>query len=200
MRQIVKKVNGGEDIILECSRCGNFIYNIFVPSGKKRELDCDKIPEKCSCGERLTNRQPIIDEDLQEINDTHIRVYKNKGDNAKRDVHKNKDIYRGYIRDLESAISIDYFGMRLDGLKKRDLKIPDNIDNMMMECIKRNISHTESNIKQLSHKDATNGNRELQEQLNILTQKRSELTKKLDDKREDKKDVSRKNNKVSSND
>lgn len=196
MRQIVKRVKGGEDVTFECSRCGNFIYKMFVPSGKKCEPDCDKIPEKCSCGERLTSRQPIIDEDSQRTNGMRGSVHRSIRDDKRRNVHENQDIYREYIRDLESSISIEYFNMRLNGLKKNGLKIPDNIDNMMMECVKRNIFYVESNVKQLSNKDGVNSERGLQERLNILRQKHSELSKKLEDIKEDNRDINKENNKM----
>ena len=214
MRQIVKRVKNGEDITFTCSRCGNFVHNMFVPTGKKCESDWDKIPEKCSCGERLTNRQPIIDEeykDVQAIDDVHKNVHKgidnihkniDRGTNddvrmgrdgyernVRRSIYEKKDISEKYIIDLENAISIGYFDMRLNSIKNNGLKIPDNIDSLRIECIKRNISHIESNVKQLQYKDSESGKRELQEQLNVLRQEYSDYSKKLDDR----KDINKKN-------
>ena len=187
MRQIVKNVKGGKDITFVCSKCGNSIHNMFVRTGDEYKSDWDKIPEKCTCEEKLTGRHPIIDIGNQDIDGEHENVCINIHNDVNRDKHDNvreKDnINRECKEDLENAISIDYFDMRLDGLKRRNFKIPDNLDYLRMECIKRNISHIESSTKQLFYTDDVHSKREAQERLNMLRQQYSILSEKLEDKK-----------------
>ena len=218
MKQIVRKVKNGQEITFVCSKCGDFVHNVFIPTGKKYEDDWDKIPEKCSCGARLTNRQPIIDESDKDTDDESRDIYENAHENIRKNIenahenirrnienaHKsareNPDTYGTRIGDLEKAISIDYFDMRLNSFKRSNFKLPDNVDFLRMECIKRNISHIESNMEKLSiredandedgtnGKDSTDEKREMQKRLNLLRQKYDDLLEKL----EGRKDVGRK--------
>ena len=187
MRQMVKNVKGGKDITFTCSKCGNFVHSMFVCDGDENKSDWDKIPEKCVCGTKLTGRHPIIDIGIKDTcgerenvcRDIHVDVSKGPCDN----VHEKYNINSGQMEDLENAISIDYFDMRLNGLKKRNFKIPDNLDYLRMECIKRNISHIESSTKQLFSTDDVHSKREVQERLNILRQQYSDLSEKLEDRK-----------------
>lgn len=190
MRQIVKRVKDGQEITFTCSQCGDLIHDMFVPIGKKCEPNWDKIPDKCSCGARLTIRQPIIDS--SDIDDSYADGY-NANDriirrNKPENISEKYDIYKGRIKDLETAISIDFLDMRLNGFKRDSIKIPDNIDHLRIECIKRNILHTESNVKHLSCIDDTCEKEDAQKRLNELRQRHDELSKKLDDKKDSKKD------------
>lgn len=201
MRQIVRKVKNGKEITFLCSKCGNFVHEVFIPIGKKYEDDWDKIPEKCSCGARLTNRQPIIDEnetekgngqDIDEVYDISGETYKNirkNIDNTHKSVRENQDIYGLRIRDLEKAISIDYFDMRLNSFKRSNLKIPDNVEFLRMECIKRNISYMESNMEKSLGDYENDGyggeynsddRKEAQKRLNLLRQKYDNLLEKFE--------------------
>jgi len=199
MRQLVKKVKNGQDVSFVCSQCGKLIYDTFVPVGKKCEPNWDKIPEKCSCGARLTNRQPIIDINESDVDDNYIdgkvksvgvnyetsyEQNNNENANVGMNIHEDIEIVdRGYIKDLESAISIDFFDMRLNIIKKENIKIPDNIDYLRMECIKRNISHVESNAKHFSCTDDICEYENIQERLIDLRERYDQLYKKLEDKK-----------------
>ena len=205
MKQIVKRVKDGQEITFICSKCGDFVHDMFVPNGKKYEYDWSKVPEKCSCGAMLTNRQPIIDIDGEDENivdtDTahgNLRIndggiHTNGGNSYKGDenVHKNtgnahKNMYRSqgtleeYMKDLEDAISIDYFEIRLNSFKRSNFKIPDDVDDLRLECIKRNISYIESSLRQSPHKYDADGKNDMQERLSVLRQKHDDLLKKLE--------------------
>lgn len=215
MRQTVRKVKNGQEITFVCSKCGNFIHDVFLPTGKKYEgNDWDDIPEKCSCGARIINRQPIIDENGSYTEDTCEDVcedlYENVNnsvyvniENVHKNVKENLDISIIRTRDLENAISLNFFDMRLNSFKRNNFKLPANIDFLRLECIKRNISHIESNIEQLSYKDDRydrygkygkdgsddiDDKREMHEQLNVLRKKYDDLLEKF----EDRKDVDKK--------
>lgn len=195
MRQIVKRVKNGQEVKFICSVCGAVIYSLFMLAGDSCEIDWDKLPEKCSCGTRLTNRQPIIDVNNPDVNNTsggtceNIRVdvcdnvYMCKQRAVHRDISGNPDVYRRYIVDLESAVSIEYFDMRLEGLRRGNYKVPDNIDHLMVECIKRNISHIWSCMERSSYDDEYDKD-ELKERLDILRQRYSDMTKKSGDKKD----------------
>lgn len=230
MRQIVKRVKNGQEVKFICSICGEVIYCVFILAGEECEINWDKLPEKCSCGTKLANRQPIIDTDGIDTDgidmdgidkdgtDTDCidtdgidmggidtdgvdmnnmsenmrgNVHRNIYDNVRKDVQRtvsrdmsgNPDIYRRCMIDLENAISVDYFDMRLGGLKRGNCKIPDNIDHLRIECIKRNISYIESCMERSSYAEDTCDANELKEMLNILRQKYSDMSKKSEDKK-----------------
>ncbi len=186
MRQIIKMAKNGQEIIFLCSVCGNLIYNIIVPVGKVYEPDWNNIQEICVCGTRVLYRSPIIDDKGIDIIDDN-----RKSGNHRKNVHKKikdraedrADLYNERVKDLESAISIDYFEMRLECLKKDNFNVPNNIDHLKMECIKRNISHIELSFEHMSHLNDSSEKEVIQERLNILKQEYSGLTKKLEDKK-----------------
>lgn len=174
MRQTVKKLKNGTEITFTCSQCGTLIHDMFLPIGKQVEPNWDKIPEKCSCGARLTNRMPIIDN--SEIGNSNLdigRINEIDGNNG------NSDINGGRLRDLESAISIDYFDMRLGSFKRDNIKVPDNIDQLRIECIKRNIFRVESHAKHLSCTEDKCEKVETENRLNVLKQRYNDLYKKI---------------------
>jgi hypothetical protein len=182
MRQIIKRIKNGQEIVFTCSQCGALIYDIFVPIGKKYEINWNKIQEKCSCGERVSNRQPIID-----ISDIDANLNDKNISDVRRDknISEKSDMCIERIIDLENAISISYFDMRLNNFKRDNVKIPDNIDHLMIECIKRNISHMESNIKHLSYIDDIYEKEDAQKRLNNLKKRYNDLFYKLEDKQDE---------------
>lgn len=205
--EIVKKVKNGQEIKFICSTCGDVIYCVFILTGDKCEIDWDKLPEKCSCGAKLTKRQPIIDVDNLDIDNISKDIYEGLHEN----IHENNlekdgtvprsgrgkaDVYKRYIMDFERAISVDYFDMRLNGLKSNNFKVPDNIDRLMVECLNRNISYIELCIGQLSYLDDDCDKDELKEKLNKLRQRYNDMSRKSEDKKDfdnfDKKDFDRK--------
>lgn len=211
MRQITKRVKGGQETTFVCSKCGDFIHSMFISEGKRCEYDWSKVPEKCSCGAILTNRQPIIDiggedtyttdvdgiHESEYTNDENVHindenVHRNAGD-IRKNTYGSHGTREEYIRDIEDAISIDYFEIRLNSFKRSNFKIPDNVDDLRLECIKRNISYIESSLKQLSHKYDTDSKNDMQERLSMLIQKHDDLLEKLEDKKDvDKKDIDKK--------
>jgi hypothetical protein len=206
MRQIVKRVKGGQEIKFTCSICGETIYDMFVLDGDTCEINWEKIPEKCSCGEKLTNRQPIIDNSDTGVDNVSSTIRENVHGNTCNNVHRymqrviskdisgNPDVYRRCMIDLGNAVSIDYFDMRLGGLKIGNCKIPDNIDHLRTECIKRNISYVESCMERSSYDEDCCDKDELKEKLKILRQIYSDISKNSDisKKSEDKKDFEKK--------
>ncbi len=188
MRRMVKRVKNGQEVTFTCSQCGDLIHDMFVPIGKSCEPNWDKIPEKCSCGARLTSRIPIIDTSgantgyVDTMNDENVR------NNTHGDISEKSDVYTRYIRDLETAMSVDYFDMRLNSLKRYSIKIPDDIDYLRIECIKRNISHAELNVKHLSSTNNINEKEDAQDHLDDLRQKYNDLLSKLENKKGAKKD------------
>ncbi len=222
MRQRVKNVKNGQEVTFICSNCENIIDIVFIPTGGKYEPNWNKIPEKCSCGERLIYRQPIIDKyeenngadnsnvddvdndnidnesDLNNDsidnetnhNDNSINNMTNRNDDDRIDDYndgdnynidaKNSEVYKGYIRDLERAISFDYFEMRLKGLKRNHFKVPDNIDLLRLECIHRNISRDESIIEGSRCEEYDPDNMDIRARLSMLKQRHTELSNKLE--------------------
>jgi len=177
MRQTIKIKKDGQEVTFVCSECGNKIHDMFVPNGKIYEPDWNKIPEICDCGARLANRYPILDGNIETYYiDNNSNNVKRK--NVQRDISERGDIYRKRIRDLEIAISVDYFEMRLDGLKRDNFKAPDNIDNLRIDCIKRNISYIETFVGRTNDEYEKE---EAMERLESLKRKYSELSKKLED-------------------
>ena len=202
MRQIVKRVKNGQEVKFICSKCGEIIYCVFIITGDTCEINWDKLPEKCSCGAKLTNRQPIIDPadngdngdnddnaDNLDIGNICGNVHRNICDNVSKDkqrivyrnISENPDIYKRCMIDLENAVSIDYFDMRLSGLKRGNCKIPDNIDHLRMECIKRNICYIESCMERFSYEEDECDTNELKEMLNTLRQKYNDMSAKSED-------------------
>ena len=208
MRQITKRVKGGQETTFVCSKCGDFIHSMFISTGKKCEYDWSKVPEKCSCGAILTNRQPIIDIDGEDIDATDVdgthenahindenvhindeNVRRNTG-NIRKNIYGSSGTREEYIKDIEDAISIDYFEIRLNSFKRSNFKIPDNVDDLRLECIKRNISYIESSLKQSPHKYDADSKNDMQERLSVLIQKHDDLLEKLEDKKDvNKKDI-----------
>jgi hypothetical protein len=195
MRQIVKRVKNGQEVKFKCSTCGDIVYSIFVLDGDEFEINWDEIPEKCSCGARLTNRQPIIDTGNTVIDNNSENVRGDTYGNAYNNLHKgmqmaisrgmsiNPDIYRRCMIDLANAVSIDYFDMRLGGLKASNCKIPDNIDRLRIECIKRNISYIELYMERSSYDEECDKDG-LKEKLNILRQMYDDASKKSEDSKD----------------
>lgn len=194
--QVIKRVKNGEEVKFICSICGEVIYCMFVYTGERREVDWDKLPETCSCGAKLTKRQPIIDADNIDKDDIskniHEDVHDDKRENVRgnvfgahgivpRSVHEKSDVYKRYMIDFENAISIDYFDMRLNGLKSGNYKVPDNIDHLMMNCINRNISYIELFIEQSSYSDDGYDKNELKDRLNVLRQRYKDISRKSED-------------------
>lgn len=200
MRQIVKRVKNGQEVKFICSTCGEVTYSMFILEGEGYEIDWDEIPEKCPCGAKLTNRQSIVDIANLDIGDTsenmcgdtngnmrenvhgnmHENFHRNTYGNVSRNIQENSDVYRRCMSDLENAVSIDYFDMRLNGLKRGNFKIPNNIDHLRIECIKRNISYIELCIKSPFEKDECDS-REIKERLNMLRQIYNDASRKYDD-------------------
>ena len=183
MRQTIKIKKDGQEVTFVCSECGNTIHNMFIPIGKIYEPDWNKIPEICECGARLTNRHPIIDNDIETC-----YIDNNRNTNSRRvvrrDMSDRSDIYRRRIRDLEIAISVDYFDMRLDGLRRDDFKPPDNIDYLRMDCIKRNISYIETLTGRMPNKNGEYEKEEILERLDSLKRKYRDLSKKLENRKD----------------
>ena len=209
MMEIIKNVKNGKEIKFICSTCGDDVYCVFILTGDKCEIDWDKLPEKCSCGAKLTKRQPIIDTDNLDIDNISKDIYENIGGNidennleirrtVSRGGREKADVYKRYIIDFENAISVDYFDMRLNGLKSGNFKVPDNIDRLRAECINRNISYIELCIGQSSYLDDDCDKDELKEKLNILRQRYNDMSRKSEDKKDfgkkdfDKKDFDKK--------
>lgn len=206
MRQIIKRVKNGQEVKFICSICGDTIYDMFVLDGDTYEINWEKIPEKCSCGTKLTNRQPIIDNSGIGVDNIYSTMRGNVHGDAYDNIHRymqraiskdisgNPDVYRRCMIDLENAVSIDYFDMRLGGLKMGNCKIPDNIDHLRTECIKRNISYVESCIERSSYDEDGCDKDELKEKLKILRQIHSDISENSDisKKSEDKKDFEKK--------
>lgn len=207
--EIIKNVKNGKEIKFICSTCGDDVYCVFILTGDKCEIDWDKLPEKCSCGAKLTKRQPIIDTDNLDIDNISKDIYENIGGNidennleirrtVSRGGREKADVYKRYIIDFENAISVDYFDMRLNGLKSGNFKVPDNIDRLRAECINRNISYIELCIGQSSYLDDDCDKDELKEKLNILRQRYNDMSRKSEDKKDfgkkdfDKKDFDKK--------
>jgi hypothetical protein len=197
MMEIVKKVKNGQEIKFICSTCGDVIYSVFVLTGDICEIDWDKLPEKCSCGAKLTRRQPIIDADNLDFDIISKDISEGLSgivheNNLERDVtrcrEEKADVYKRYIMDFENAISVDYFDMRLNGLKSGNFKVPDNIDNLRIECLNRNISYIELCMRKLSYLDDNCDKDELKEKLKRLKQRYNDMSRKS----EDKKDLARK--------
>lgn len=186
MRQTIKIKKDGQEVTFVCSECGNTIHNMFIPTGKIYEPDWNKIPEICECGARLANRHPIIDNDIEtcyiDNNRTNINSRRNVRGNMS--MSERADVYRGRIRDLEIAISIDYFDMRLDGLRRDNFKAPDNIDCLRMNCIKRNISYIETFAGRMSNVDDAYEKEEVLERLESLKSKYSDLSDKLENRKD----------------
>ncbi len=187
MRQIVKNVKGGKDVTFVCSKCGNVIYNTTVYDNNGYKPNWDKIPEKCTCGEKLTRKYPIVDADTQDMSNKdgryNRRTYDDIDVQSQDNVNKKSLESRDSIKDLEGAISIDYFDMILNILKKRNIKIPENIDYLKMKCIERNISHIESSMGQLSFTRYVHGKKHVQERLNTLRQQYDDLSRKLEERK-----------------
>lgn len=194
MRQVVKNVKNGKEMTFVCSACDSIVDIIFVPTGKNYEPDWYKIPEKCSCGERLISRQPIIDEyDDKNCDDDGGSGNEDDVDNG-IDNHRNTcktidknvgvgnihDKYNICMRDLERAMSLNYFHMRLNSLKRSSFKIPENIDALKLECINRNISHIESMTWLSDNGDDEDGGMNMYGMLNNLRQIHGELSNKLE--------------------
>jgi len=183
MRQTIKIKKDGQEVTFVCSECGNTIHNMFIPIGKIYEPDWNKIPEICECGARLANRHPIIDNDIETC-----YIDNNRNTNSRRivrrDMSDRSDIYRRRIRDLEIAISVDYFDMRLDGLRRDDFKPPDNIDCLRMDCIKRNISYIETLTGRMPNKNGEYEKEEILERLDSLKRKYRDLSKKLENRKD----------------
>ena len=203
MIQIVKRVKNGQEIKFICSTCGEVIYCVSIPTGDRCEINWDELPENCSCGAKLINRQPIIDIDNIDMDDKSSDVYEimskdlhgNIGGNIRENildkqgtvskaVREKSDIYRRYIKDFENAVSIDYFDMRLNGLRSCNFKVPDNIDHLRTECVNRNICYIESCIKQSSYLDDEYDKNELKERLNILKQRYDDMCRKSEEKKD----------------
>ncbi len=108
----------------------------------------------------------------------HIDNYIND-DGSNMDA-KNSETYKGYIKDLERAMSLDYFEMRLKGLKRSHFKVPDNIDLLRLECIHRNISHDESIIEGSRFGEYDSDNVDIRARLSMLKQRHTELSNKLE--------------------
>ncbi len=186
MKQIVDRVKNGKYVKFICSICGEIVNTVFVPIGAKCETNWDNVPEKCSCGARLTNRQPIIEADGPDMDNGYEKICDNVKDARRaisRDRQDDPDIYRRYVMDLDRAVSIDYFDMRLNGLKRGNFEVPDNIDHLRIECIKRNISYIESCMEQLPEED-THGKEELKERLDTLKQRYNDTSKKTEDRKD----------------
>jgi hypothetical protein len=195
MRQIVKRVKNGQEVKFICSICGEVIHSMFILDGDRVEINWDSIPEKCSCGAKLTNRQPILDVDNLDIvrgnvcgnisenvhGDVRGNICGNTRGTVSRGTNEKSDMYRRYMTDFENAVSIDYFDMRLNGLRSGNFKVPDNIDHLKIECIKRNISYIESYMERSSYLDDECEKNELKERLNMLRQRYSDMSKKSED-------------------
>lgn len=196
MIQIVKKIKNGQEKKFICSTCGEVIYCVSILTGDKCEINWDKLPEKCSCGAKLINRQPIIDADNLDMDDASKDMYEkvskdvrgNTGGNIRemnthgKITREKSDVYKRYIKDFENAVSIDYFDMRMNGLKSGNFKVPDNINHLRVECIKRNISYVELCMSQSSYLDDEYDKNELKERLNILRQRFDEMSRKSEDR------------------
>lgn len=216
MRQIVKRVKDGQEIRFICSICEEIIYCVFMLNGNRCEIDWGEIPEKCSCGAKLKDIQPIIDgcfvgkdgyftgkdgcfigmsegyigtDNMSRnvhgnIHGNSVVNVSNVNRNACRfvpgGIHENSDIYNRYIMDFGTAVSIDYFDMRLNGLKERGFKVPDNIDNLRTECIARNISYVESCMGRCSYSESGHDRSGLRERMKILRQMHSEMSEKCE--------------------
>ncbi len=191
MRKTIKNVKNGQEVSFTCSRCDSFVDIIFVPTGKKYEPNWDKIPDKCSCGEMLISRQPIIEE-LEEFcdnnndkyddgnchkydngNNAHSYVSRNSKRDDSNDGHERYDVY---MKDLERATSLDYFEMILKSIKEYCFEIPGNINELKFECIKRNIFCIESMNKRCCDDSFDYENR-----LKVLKQMYDKLSDKLSD-------------------
>ena len=193
MRQIVKRVKNGQEVKFICSMCGEVIHCMFILDGDRVEINWDSIKEKCSCGAKLTNRQPIIDVDNIHVGNVSGNVRENIHGDARghvcgdtreavsRGTNEKSDMYRRYMIYFENAVSIDYFDMRLNGLRTGNFKVPDNIDRLKIECIKRNISYIESYMEHSSYIDNECEKNELKEKLNMLRQRYSDMSKKSED-------------------
>ncbi len=184
MRQTINMKKDGQEVTFVCSDCGNTIHVMFVPIGKTYEPDWNKIPEICECGARLANRYPIIDGNIETsyIDDNRNNI--NPRRNVRRDISDRSEIYRRRIRDLEIAISVDYFDMRLDGLRRDNFKAPDNIERLRIDCIKRNISYIETFIGRMSSVSDENEKEKVLERMEGLKRKYSELSNKLENRKE----------------
>ena len=179
MKQIIKMVKNGQEITFICSVCGNLVYDMFVPVGKEYEPDWNKVQEICVCGTRLIHRDPIIDD--SDLKTNHI-INRNNGNQRKnRSATEKADLYAECIKDLGDAISIDYFDMRLYNLKRNNFKVPNNVDYLMGECIKRNIHYVELGIE---HVNDMHMKKEMHERLNSLKQRYSSISKKLEIKKD----------------
>jgi hypothetical protein len=203
MIQIVKKMKNGQEIKFICSTCGEIIYCVSILTGDKCEIDWDNLPEKCSCGAKLINRQPIIDADNLDIDDAskdmyekiskdvHGNAVRNTRENiletrgtATKVAHEKSDVYKRYIKDFENAVSIDYFDMRLNGLKSGNFNVPENIDHLRVECIKRNIAYVELCVSQSSYLEKEYDKNELKERLKILRHRHNEMSKNYEDRKD----------------
>jgi hypothetical protein len=200
MIQIIKKIKNGQEKKFICSTCGEVIYCVVIITGEKSEINWDKLPEKCSCGAKLINRQPIIDADNLDMDDASQDIYEKVskdicgdmgGDICEMDtravsksVREKSDVYKRYLKDFENAVSIDYFDMRMNGLKSGNFKVPENIDHLRVECIKRNISYVESCVNQSSYLNDEYDKNELKERLNILRQRYKDMSGKFEDRKD----------------
>lgn len=186
MRQTIKIKKDGQEVTFVCSECGNTIHNMFIPIGKIYEPDWNKIPEICECGARLANRHPIIDNDIETcyIDNNRNNINSRRNVRGNMSMSERADIYRRRIRDLEIAISVDYFDMRLDGLRRDNFKLPDNIDYLRMDCIKRNISYIETLTGRMSNENDEYEKEEILERLEGLKRKYRDLSKKLENRKD----------------
>lgn len=192
MRRKIRTEKDGKWVTYTCSVCENIICDIFtiIGTGYICEPDWNNIPEICKCGTRITNRQPILDEfveydkfdkfDKLNCGNDEIDHFSHRERN-RRDILDRSEIYRRRIEDLENAISIDYFDMRVGGLRKDNFQIPEDIDDLRVNCIKRNISHIEAIIDHPFFKNDIHEKREIKEKLNILKEKHSEFSEKMRD-------------------
>jgi hypothetical protein len=186
MRQTIKIKKDGQEVTFVCSECGNKIHDMFIPIGKIYEPDWNKIPEICECGARLANRRPIIDDDIETcyIDNNRTNISSRRNVRGNMSMSERADVYRRRIRDLEIAISIDYFNMRLDGLRRDNFQVPDDIDYLRMNCIKRNISYIETFAGRMSNVDDAYEKEEVLERLESLKSKYSDLSDKLENRKD----------------
>ena len=181
-----KKFEPNWDKIPEKCYCGARLINRKPIIDANDNIDDSVIDDNCD----IDVNCDIVDDNITDSDiDDNCDIYdsvKNYSDidNSSKKIGKNgygnisekSEIYRKTMIDLETAISIDYFDLRLNGLKKHNIKIPDNIDILRLECVERNISHVELSSKN-PHMEIEN--KEIEERLNNLRQKYNDLSKRI---------------------
>jgi hypothetical protein len=178
-----------DDLPDKCSSCGAKL------TGRQLVIDADNVEGENIDNDNISGGNLNIG-NLDAGNLDNDYIYENVHGNVCGNIHRDtygavsrnasdkSNIYKRYMMDLEKAVSIDYFDMRLNGLKRNNFKVPDNIDRLRIECIERNISHIESRMKQSSYEEDVYDKNKLKEILNILRQKYNEMSRKMEDNKD----------------